>query len=184
MDKLYDLFLQKALSLVSKRMYTVLKLKKKIQEFVSKEKKKIIEGKSRLEDSDADILSSASDQEIEDSIKKVLGRLKELRYLDDTQFSLDFIENRTAFRPRGRFLLKRELERKGVHPELAERILEEKDIDEESLAEEALKKKLKTIQKYPPQKQKEKAMRFLSSRGFKIDAIYKVIDRWYNHHAI
>jgi len=184
MDKLYDLFLQKALSLVSKRSYTVLKLKKKIIEFISKEKKRIVEGKSRLEDDKMDVLSSATESEIEESIKKVLNRLKELRYLDDTRFATDFIENRTAFRPRGKFLLKRELERKGVHPDLAERVLESQDIDEVALAQEALKKKLKTIQRDLPQKQKAKAMRFLSSRGFKIDAIYKVIDRWYNNTAI
>lgn len=184
MDKLYDLFLQKALSLVSKRAYTVLKLKKKIIEFAGKEKKKILEGNSKLDDEKIGVLSSTTDQEIEESVKKVLNRLKELRYLDDTRFASDFIENRTAFRPRGRFLLKRELERKGVHPDLAERVLETQDIDEVELAETALNKKLKTIQKHSPQKQKEKAMRFLSSRGFKIDAIYKVIDRWYNNTAI
>jgi len=184
MDKLYDFLLQKALSLVSKRFYTVLKLKKKIIEFIDKEKKKIREGKSRLDDEKIEILLSSNERQTEESIKKVLNRLKELRYLDDTRFTNDFIENRTAFRPRGKFLLKRELERKGVHPELAERILEETDIDEVALAEKALKKKLKTIQKDPPQKQKEKAMRFLASRGFKIDAIYKVIDHWYNHNAI
>lgn len=181
---LYTLFLQKALALLSKRSYTVLSMKKKLIEFIGKEKKKIIDGKSRLEDIKQSYVSTASEQELEEAIKKGLGRLKELKYLDDTQFGSDFIDNRTAFRPRGRFLLKRELERKGIHPDLAERLLEDKDIDEEALAEQALKKKLKTIQKYPRQKQKEKALRFLSSRGFKIDAIYKVIDHWYNNTAI
>ena len=183
-EALYTLFLQKALALLSKRAYTVLSMKKKLIEFTGKEKKKILERKSRLEDAKQEALTSSSEEELEDSIKKVLGRLKELRYLDDTQFGSDFIDNRTAFRPRGAFLLKRELERKGIHPDLVKRLLEEKEIDEEVLAGEALKKKLKTIQKYPRQKQKEKAMRFLSSRGFKIDAIYKVIDHWYNNTAI
>lgn len=185
---LYDLFLQKSFSLVSKQRYTVLKFKRKLNNFVKKELAKIEGGKSHLSDNEIQILLKFKGQEknpeLEEQIKKVLTRLKELKYLDDTQFAADYIDNQITCRPRGKFRLKRELQNKGIHPELAEKLVQNADIDEEEIAFIALQKKLKSIERFPRQKQKEKAMRFLASRGFKIDAIYKAINRWYNNAAI
>lgn len=195
-DVLYQLFLQKAFSLVSKRRYTVLKLKRKLNDFVKRELGKIEAGKSRLsrEESEALIEFKGQDSnqsysqgqisDLEEQIKKVLTRLKELKYLDDTRFTTDYIDSQTACRPRGAYRLKRELQNKGIHPELAERLVLLAHIDEEEIAFTVLQKKLKSIERFPRQKQKEKAMRFLASRGFKLDAIYKAINRWYNKSAI
>jgi SOS response regulatory protein OraA/RecX len=168
----YEQLLKKALSLISRRRYTVLKIKKKLVLYYDK----------KLADEQR---SKASNEEEAESqkgkyIKQVLTRLKELKYLDDTQFAKDFIESRNEFRPKGKFMLKRELKNKGLHPDLAERVVENTEIDEEANAIKALKKKIRQLEKESPRKQKEKAMRFLASRGFNIQAIYKAIAFWYN----
>lgn len=159
----YEKLLKKALDLLSRRSYTVLKLKEKLL---------------KLE------LPTATKEQQNEAIKKVLTRLKELKYLDDTAYAKTFIENRIEFRPKGAFMLKRELRKKGIHPDLAERVIEQSDIDEIANAKKALQKKLKTFQNDQPHKQREKAMRFLASRGFNLDAIYKAIDSWYNETEV
>jgi len=175
-SKTYTFLLQKALSLLSKRRYTVLKLKKKL---ISTLEKKF--QSDPVTDHSPD---RAVSETFEQEIQQVLSRLKDLKYLDDTAYTKDFISLRTSSsRPRGKFILKRELKNKGIHPELAERIVEESEINEEDLAFESLLKKAKAIERVEPRKQKEKALRFLASRGFKIDAIYKAVDRWYNERS-
>lgn len=181
-SKIYTFLLTKALSLLSKRRYTVLKLKKKLILALEKKIKTDpaslqLSGGVGLED------NAPSPQDFEQDLKQVLSRLKDLKYLDDTAYTKDFIESRISSRPRGKFLIKRELKNKGIHPELAERIVEGSEINEEDLAFESLLKKAKAIERAEPRKQKEKALRFLASRGFAIDAIYKAVDRWYNEHS-
>ncbi len=163
----YEQLLKKAFSLISKRRYTVLKLKEKLVSYYDKQ----IEKKE---------LPPVTKEEKEKHIKQVLTRLKELKYLNDTQFAKDFIESRNEFKPKGQYMLKRELRIKGLHPDLAERVVEETDINEEENAIKALKKKMRQFEKESPRKQKEKAMRFLASRGFNIQAIYKALAFWYN----
>lgn len=193
-SKTYSLLLTKALSLLSKRRYTVLKLKKKLISTLEKKLKTDPAFESNyggvgLETTASPDLSELagcppSPQNFEPDLKQVLSRLKDLKYLDDTAYTKDFISLRTSSsRPRGKFLLKRELKNKGIHPELAERIVEGSEINEEELAFESLLKKAKAIERAEPRKQKEKALRFLASRGFKIDAIYKAVDRWYNERS-
>ena len=164
---LYEELMQKALALLAKRSYTVLKLKQKLQEHHDRMVKRA--QTEPLEKSKLEI-----------PIKQVLTRLKELKYLNDTEFTKNYIENRIEFRPRGKYLIKRELKQKGIHPDLAERITEETYEDEEEAASRAFAQKLKKIQSYPRPKQKEKAMRYLASRGFRFDTIYKIINNWYN----
>lgn len=163
----YEGLMQKALTLLSKRKYTVLGMRKKLIAFYDK----------RVEKGDLPPLSKES---LIVEIRRVLDRLKELNYLNDTQYAKDFISDRIEFRPRGKFLIKRELNQKGIHPELAERVADEEYPDEAEVALRALTKKMKRLEKEPLTKQKEKAMRFLASRGFKIDTIYKAINSWYN----
>jgi regulatory protein len=168
----YEQLLKKALSLISKRRYTVLKIKQKLVLYYDKQ----IADAQRSEASN----EAEAEAQKEKYIKQVLTRLKELKYLDDTQFAKDFIESRNELKPKGQYMLKRELRTKGLHPDLAERVVEETDINEEANAIKALKKKMRQLEKEPPRKQKEKAMRFLASRGFNIQAIYKALAFWYN----
>jgi len=59
-----------------------------------------------------------------ETFTRVLDRLSELKYLNDADFAKYWIENRAAFAPRGRQLLKQELMQKGVSREIIETALE------------------------------------------------------------
>lgn len=166
---------------MSKRRYTVLRLRQKLQDYYDKMVENLALGKySRVPKEFQPVLKP----ELDEALKKVLTRLKELKYLNDTDYAKDFIEGRTlSSRPRGKFMLRRELKTKGIHPELIEKILDETELDEEAIATETLKKRMKLFEKHPPRKQKEKAMRFLASRGFKFDSIYKAVQSCYNDRS-
>ncbi len=73
-----------------------------------------------------------------ETINRVLDRLKELNYLNDADFAKFWIENRQAFAPRGRQLLKQELMQKGVNKDIIEEaITNYLDAANEELAAEA-----------------------------------------------
>lgn len=59
-----------------------------------------------------------------ETFSRILARLKELNYLNDTDFAKYWIENRQAFAPRGRQLLKQELMQKGVARDIIDTALE------------------------------------------------------------
>ena len=150
MDTSYDTLLQYALKLISRKRYTEYELSKKLIA------KKI--GK------DADH-------------KRVIKRLKELKYIDDTSFARDYISTRILVSPRGKDLIKIELLKKGINEKIISSELEKANIDEEKLAKLVMQKRISRFQGLEKRKKKEKIMRFLLSRGFKFDTIYKVIDK-------
>lgn len=166
-NALYEELMRKSLALLAKRSYTVLKIKRKLREHNERLIKR-------------GVLEPITEEFLESKVTEVVNRLKDLKYLNDTEFSKTFIENRIEFRPRGKYLIKKELKQKGIHPDLAERITDEVYQDEKEAAGRAFQSKLKKIQSYPKLKQKEKAMRYLASRGFSFDTIYKTINPWYN----
>ena len=59
--------------------------------------------------------------------------MKENKFLGDDKFARDWVENRTAFQPRGKRLLAMELRQKGVAEEAIQQALDETE-DEDSLA--------------------------------------------------
>lgn len=113
-------------------------------------------------------------------VDKVLARLEELKYLDDEQYAADYITTRIKLRPRGQFLLARELKIKGISSEIIKKKLTEQNISESEIAKNALEKRIRQWEKLPDQKRREKAFRFLSARGFAQDAIYKAINSCYS----
>lgn len=73
-----------------------------------------------------------------ETFTRVIDRLKELNYLNDADFAKYWIENRAAFAPRGRQLLKQELMKKGVNRDIIDTALEQylEAASEEQEAEE------------------------------------------------
>lgn len=63
----------------------------------------------------------------DDSIRRVLARLTELRYVDDRQFAEMWVESRHRNRGSSRTALRFELERKGVDRDLIDEALEQID---------------------------------------------------------
>jgi regulatory protein len=157
-----------ALRLIVKKRYTVSEMTKKLERFVKKHKLENNEG------------SEEGDSHPHSNIEKVLDRLFELNYLNDKAFARDYIMDRVRFRPRGKFLLRRELFLKGIDKEIVENIINETEIDEAKMAEELIVRQSKRLEKLPPQKCREKIYRYLASRGFSQDSIYKTIESYYN----
>lgn len=147
----YDAIMQYALRLIARKRYTQKELENKFRD------KKM--GLKR-------------DQ------KKVIARLKQLRYIDDKEFAKDYIQTRLLVNPKGPNLLKLELKLKGVDKQIVDKAIEDADIDEIKVALDVLERKRNSINRFEGQKQKEKIMRTLSSRGFNLETIYKIIERW------
>ncbi|MBI3559162.1 RecX family transcriptional regulator [Candidatus Gottesmanbacteria bacterium] len=91
----------------------------------------------------------------------IIEKLKKLKLVDDETFAKWYVEQRNTFRPKSRRILEMELRRKGV------KIKPETDLSETELAKRALGKKKFMV--------KEKAIRFLASRGFSWETIEDVI---------
>lgn len=119
---------------------------------------------------------SRSEKEMRDFLKKkevleideTINKLKELGFIDDKKFVLEFVDSRSKNKPKGKKALTIELKRKGIE-------VENLDIDEDILAKEALGKKKFT--------DKMRAQRFLYSRGFSWNTIERTLKNWYNDRA-
>ncbi|MBI3984853.1 MAG: regulatory protein RecX [Candidatus Levybacteria bacterium] len=114
------------------------------------------------------------------TIKRIIESLKEHNFINDTDFSKWWIEQRTKFRPKAQRLIKLELAQKGIDKDLVDEILQDKSVETESdldKAKKIAKKKLPRLKNDEPQKQYEKLVRFLASRGFNWDTIKEVVDQ-------
>lgn len=159
----YEKLLQYALRIIAMKRYTCFEMRGKLERFLKRFLKKV----------EVDFQNDAL-------IVDVLARLEELKYLDDEQYARDYIATRLKLRPRGQFLLCRELKLKGINSKVAAEILNEQNINEAEIAKNALEKRMRQWKKLPDQKGREKAFRFLSARGFAQDAIYKAINSCYH----
>lgn len=113
-------------------------------------------------------------------IEKVIERLKELNYLNDSQYAKDYISDRIRFKPRSKFLLKRELSLKGISPEVSAEILDDSGADEFEMAIQLLRKRGFFDSENLSQKEQAKYCRFLASKGFNKEIIYKSLKSQYN----
>lgn len=59
-----------------------------------------------------------------ETISRILERLSELNYLNDESFAQFWVENRSAFAPRGRNLLRQELMKKGVPRDIIDAVIQ------------------------------------------------------------
>lgn len=109
---------------------------------------------------------------------KVINRLKELSYINDKEFAKDYIQTRLIINPKGENLLKLELRLKGVDRQIIDNAIQNANINETKIALDVIERKKKSIKRVEGQKQKEKILHLLSSRGFKLETIYKILDKW------
>lgn len=148
---MYDNLMQYALKLITRKRYTQKELETKLR------------GKKTGTKKDRD---------------KVINRLKELNYINDKEFAKDYIQTRLIINPKGENLLKLELRLKGIDRQIIDNAITNAKIDETKVALDVIERKKNSIKRVEGQKRKEKILRLLSSRGFKLETIYKILEKW------
>ena len=93
-------------------------------------------------------------------------RLKEDGYVDDKDFAVLWIENRSTFRPRSYKLLSMELHQKGLPDDIINKALEDFHTPEQTLAYQAAKSKAERYRALDWLSFRKKMEGFLSRRGF------------------
>lgn len=107
--------------------------------------------------------------------KELFNRLKRLELIDDFKFARWWVEQRNAFKPRGKKALFAELRQKGIDKEIIQRVLDEIEIDEEKMAKDLLEKKSYKWERLDLKTARQKKYEFLARKGFGRDVIGKVI---------
>ena len=112
----------------------------------------------------------------EETINKIILRLKENNFINDEEFVKWWIEQRTTFKPRSFRLIKMELKQKGVSNDLIEKVIDDLrlTIDDLKSAKKLIQKRLSRYKNLPREKKFQKIARFLSSRGFDYDIIKEI----------
>jgi len=105
--------------------------------------------------------------------KQTIGRLSDLRYLNDRVYAERWIETRLAGRPMGRERLEAELQVKGVSEAVAGQVIREalRDLDEVTLARRALS----AVHRAGRQMTTAQSARFLRQRGFDEETIDRML---------
>jgi regulatory protein len=102
--------------------------------------------------------------------ERVVGRLRELRLLDDLAFARQWIDERSRRKGVGPAVLTAELRRKGVDPELAGAALAEAGLDETALATEQAVRLVGRVARRPLREQGARLHLMLLRRGFGAEA--------------
>jgi regulatory protein len=105
--------------------------------------------------------------------KQTIGRLSDLRYLNDRAYAERWIEKKLARRPMGRERLKAELQAKGIADTLADGAIHKalRGVNEEVLARRALKARQRRGRRLTP----VQALRLLRQWGFEEETIDHII---------
>jgi regulatory protein len=108
---------------------------------------------------------------------RVCARLKELGYIDDRKFALEWIKGRSGARCRSAWVLKRELREKGIAPALAEETVAEGHDPEKAFAAACAiaRQKLSRGKVVDPRKHRGRIQSLLLRRGFDYEFIRRVI---------
>ncbi len=109
-------------------------------------------------------------------IEKILQAMKDRELINDNQFAVEWVENRTNSKPRGRMLLSYELTQKKIAPELIRQALAELP-DESTLA---LSAGHKILNRYANLNKKlffKKMLNYLLRRGFNYEVAYETVSK-------
>lgn len=121
---------------------------------------------------------------VESVVDQVIGRLKDLGYLNDKEFAGQFASSRLTIRPLGRARLRFDLKRRKLEPETIEEALDRAydEKSEEELIDQAIRRRIRI--KGVPQNREEakKLFDFLMRRGFPYDLCRRKIGE-YSVHA-
>jgi regulatory protein len=99
-----------------------------------------------------------------DTISDALNALASAGYVDDREFASAWTDSRLRFRPRSKWLIRRELEEKVIDAEVAQNATE--DIDDYSTAREVAQHRASQLHGLDRATFTRRMMRYLASRGY------------------
>jgi len=111
----------------------------------------------------------------DETIDSVILQLRARQLIDDAAFARFWRENRESFSPRSERMLKLELRRKGIAPEVIDQVLE--GIDEDEDAYRAAQKKARSLSREDHDAFRGKLGEFLRRRGFSYEVASRAIER-------
>jgi regulatory protein len=109
-----------------------------------------------------------------DIIADTLARLRELGYVNDTEFARFWVESRSGANPRGRYVVRRELRAKGVDDETAATAMEA--LTDEASARQAAGKKARSLKGLEYPAFRGRLAGYLVRRGFDYDTVRRIVD--------
>lgn len=118
----------------------------------------------------------------DEDARKVLQRLQNERFIDDSRFAEAFVRDKINLSGWGAYKIKSALRAKGVSREVIESVVEPRlgETDMSERLEEMMQRKLRTLKYNSPYEAKTKLIRFAASRGYDmeqaIDCASKVIN--------
>jgi regulatory protein len=107
---------------------------------------------------------------------EVLEKIEKNGLINDREFSLWFIKQRTTFRPKSKKALFFELRKKGIDLKIIDEVLEK--FNDQREAFKIIEKKKYILEKLPLDKKKEKITSILSYRGFCWETIKNVLQKF------
>jgi regulatory protein len=107
-------------------------------------------------------------------IEQVIERLRSVDLLDDHYFAQTWVENRQAFRPRGRKVLQLELRKRGISNDIIEWALE--GFDDEDAAYRAAEKAYPRYRSLPREVGEQRLLAYLARRGFHYSLCRKAVE--------
>lgn len=114
----------------------------------------------------------------EEVIAISLDDLERVGLINDLEFANAWIYSRMRHRPRGRWLLERELRQKGVSDKNIAKAMSDFDeeYDEFQIAHRLAEKRMRRYQQIDPMKARRRVFSFLKRRGFSYEVIRSVFD--------
>ena len=111
-------------------------------------------------------------------IEAVIRKLKDQKYLNDSDFAALYTSYRKSNEKFGKLRVITDLKQKGVHGEVIEKAVSSayEDVNEEQLAREHLARK--RLKKPATQKESARVYRALARAGFSSRTIFKVLKKW------
>jgi regulatory protein len=114
------------------------------------------------------------------TISLTVTRLSRENYLNDLDFSAQWIENRRRLNPKGGWALRQELKDKGVDDHVIDGLLS--SYNENVAAFSAVEKKIDQWKSLDPDQVRQKIYTYLSQRGFSYETTLDVITKIISDH--
>jgi len=111
----------------------------------------------------------------EGQIEETIERLLKNNLVNDQEFAQLWVENRSAFRPRGAYALRIELRHKGLSDDIIDPALD--DLKEEELAYKAALQRGNRLLNYEWNDFRKKLSGFLARRGFSYQIIFDTVSK-------